>query len=91
MSTFREKAQGRTKQMVGQMIGDELLVEEGKDQERKAEQEAQPSDGSEHASGREARLPPDVRDDKKATDEQATDAKSNTVALRKGVNRKAAS
>jgi hypothetical protein len=27
--------------MVGQMIGDELLVEEGKDQEHKAEQKAQ--------------------------------------------------
>ena len=46
MSTFREKAQARTKQMVGQMIGDELLVEEGKDQERKAEQEAKSSEES---------------------------------------------
>ena len=44
MSTFREKAQGRTKQMVGQMIGDELLVEEGKDQEWKAEQPSESSD-----------------------------------------------
>src|SRR5882757_8735251 len=43
MSTFREKAQGRTKQMVGQMIGDEQLVEEGQKQERKAEQQAKPS------------------------------------------------
>src|SRR5258705_6050926 len=43
MSTFREKAQGRTKQMVGQMIGDEQLVEEGQKQERKAKQQAKPS------------------------------------------------
>jgi uncharacterized protein YjbJ (UPF0337 family) len=43
MSTFREKAQGRTKQMVGQMIGDEQLVEEGQKQERKAEQQAKSS------------------------------------------------
>jgi uncharacterized protein YjbJ (UPF0337 family) len=43
MSTFREKAQGRTKQMVGQMIGDDQLVEEGQKQERKAEQQAKPS------------------------------------------------
>ncbi len=51
MSTFREKAQGRTKQMVGQMIGDEQLVEEGKEQERKAEQPAKSPDGhSEDAS-----------------------------------------
>ena len=42
MSKIREKAQGRTKQIVGQMVGDELLVEEGKEQEREAEHE--PSD-----------------------------------------------
>jgi uncharacterized protein YjbJ (UPF0337 family) len=87
MSTFREKAQGRTKQMVGQMIGDELLVEEGKDQERKAEQEAEATDdGSEHRTAREARPQPDVRND-----EQATNTRPNKVALRKGVNRRAAS
>jgi hypothetical protein len=91
MSTFREKAQGRTKQMVGQMIGDELLVEEGKYQERTAEQESKSEakasdDGSAQASRREAQPQPDVRDD-----EQATDAKLNAVALRKNVNRKAAS
>jgi hypothetical protein len=51
MSTFREKAQARTKQMVGQMIGDEQLVEEGKEQERKAEQPAKsPDEHSEDAS-----------------------------------------
>jgi uncharacterized protein YjbJ (UPF0337 family) len=44
MSTFREKAQGRTKQMVGEMIGDQQLVEEGKEQQQKAEQEKQASD-----------------------------------------------
>jgi hypothetical protein len=42
MSTFREKAQGRTKQMVGEMIGDQQLVEEGKEQQHKAEQESRP-------------------------------------------------
>lgn len=34
MSQFRDKAQGRTKQVIGQMIGDELLVREGKEQEQ---------------------------------------------------------
>jgi uncharacterized protein YjbJ (UPF0337 family) len=41
MTKVREKAQGRTKQIVGQMVGDELLVEEGKEQERKAEEPAE--------------------------------------------------
>jgi uncharacterized protein YjbJ (UPF0337 family) len=42
MSTFREKAQGRTKKVVGQMIGDDELVQEGQEQERKAEEESKP-------------------------------------------------
>jgi uncharacterized protein YjbJ (UPF0337 family) len=44
MSTFREKAQGRTRQMVGEMIGDQQLVEEGKEQVQKAEQESRSSE-----------------------------------------------
>jgi uncharacterized protein YjbJ (UPF0337 family) len=48
MSTFREKAQGRTRQMVGEMIGDQQLVEEGKEQVQKAEQGSRsPEDRSE--------------------------------------------
>ena len=43
MTRIREKAQGRTKQIVGQMVGDELLVEEGKEQERHADE---PTDGA---------------------------------------------
>ncbi len=37
MSDLSEKVQGRTKQIVGQMVGDDLLVQEGKEQERVAE------------------------------------------------------
>ena len=44
MSTFREKAQGRTKQMVGEMIGDRQLVEEGKEQAQEAERKAHADD-----------------------------------------------
>jgi uncharacterized protein YjbJ (UPF0337 family) len=36
MSHVRDKAQGRTKQVIGQMVGDELLVQEGKEQEQAA-------------------------------------------------------
>jgi uncharacterized protein YjbJ (UPF0337 family) len=41
MTKLREKAQGRTKQIVGQMIGDDELVHEGKEQERDAGKEAE--------------------------------------------------
>jgi hypothetical protein len=44
MSRIQEKAQGHTKQAVGQMVGDEKLVREGKDQVRKAEGEPAHSD-----------------------------------------------
>jgi uncharacterized protein YjbJ (UPF0337 family) len=37
MNRFQEKAQARTKQAVGQMIGDDKLVLEGKEQEQHAE------------------------------------------------------
>jgi len=45
MTKVREKAQGRTKQIVGQMVGDELLVQEGKAQERHADED---TDGDSH-------------------------------------------
>jgi uncharacterized protein YjbJ (UPF0337 family) len=37
MTKFHEKMEGRTKQIVGEMIGDSRLVSEGKEQIRKAE------------------------------------------------------
>ena len=39
MSSTRDKAQAFTKQLVGQMVGDDLLVQEGKAQEREADRE----------------------------------------------------
>ena len=44
MSKLREKAQGLTKQTVGQMIGDDELVREGKEQQRTAETGDRPKD-----------------------------------------------
>jgi len=38
MTRLQEKAQGRTKQVVGQMIGDDKLVPEGEAEERRAEE-----------------------------------------------------
>ena len=37
MSKLREKAQGRTKEMVGQMIGDQKLEREGKEEAQNAD------------------------------------------------------
>jgi uncharacterized protein YjbJ (UPF0337 family) len=36
MSKFHERAEAQTKQMIGQMPGDELLVQEGKKQQEVA-------------------------------------------------------
>lgn len=52
MSTARDKAQAFTKQLVGQMVGDDLLVQEGKEQEREADRE--PSRTAEKGYGRDA-------------------------------------
>jgi uncharacterized protein YjbJ (UPF0337 family) len=38
MTRLQEKAQGRTKQVAGQIIGDDKLVLEGKAEERRAEE-----------------------------------------------------
>ena len=37
MSNFREKAEAQTRQIIGQMLGDELLVQEGQEQLSHAE------------------------------------------------------
>jgi imidazoleglycerol phosphate synthase glutamine amidotransferase subunit HisH len=36
MSKFQQKIEAQTRQIIGQMLGDQLLVEEGKEQERQA-------------------------------------------------------
>jgi hypothetical protein len=36
MSKFQQKVEAQTRQIIGQMLGDQLLVEEGKEQERQA-------------------------------------------------------
>lgn len=44
MSKFREKAEAQTEEIIGQMLGDELLVKEGQERSRKAEMESGRSD-----------------------------------------------
>jgi hypothetical protein len=36
MSKFQQKAEAQTKQIIGQMLGDQLLVEEAREQQRQA-------------------------------------------------------
>ena len=50
MTNARDKAQAFTKQLVGQMVGDDLLVQEGKEQEREADRE--PSKAQERGQDR---------------------------------------
>ena len=40
MTRFRQKAEAQTMQIIGQMIGDDRLVQEDKEEERHAETEA---------------------------------------------------
>ena len=40
MSKFREKAEAQTEEIIGQMLGDELLVREGQERSRKADAES---------------------------------------------------
>lgn len=51
MTRLQEKAQGRTKQVVGQIIGDDKMVLEGKEEERRAEKReaADKSQNDKHA------------------------------------------
>ncbi|HLI99238.1 MAG TPA: hypothetical protein VKT76_05955 [Bradyrhizobium sp.] len=58
MMKLQEKAQAQIKQIVGQMIGDDKLVSEGREQQRRAEQNVsgrqRPKD---KASGEASRKP----------------------------------
>jgi hypothetical protein len=54
MSKFREKAEAQTEEIIGQMVGDELLVKEGQERSRKAaETESGSSDEQGEAVPRE--------------------------------------
>jgi hypothetical protein len=57
MSKLQEKAQAFTKYMVGQMVGDDKLLLEGKEQERHADEQQEKSENDvaeQHGSGRDA-------------------------------------
>jgi hypothetical protein len=74
MTRLQEKAQGHTKQAVGQMIGDDQLVLEGKDQVRKAEGEQAPRH-SDHGIVRNEKGEEQPKDKRRAQTAHETDAK----------------
>jgi hypothetical protein len=78
MTRLQEKAQGHTKQAVGQMIGDDQLVLEGKDQVRKADGETAPehtSRHSDHGIVRNEKGEEQPKDKQRAQTAHKTDAK----------------
>jgi uncharacterized protein YjbJ (UPF0337 family) len=80
MTRIQEKAQGHTKQAVGQMVGDDKLVLEGKDQVRKAqgEQKAeQTSRHSDHGIVRNEKAEQQPKDKQRAQTAHRTDAKDS--------------
>jgi hypothetical protein len=74
MTRLQEKARGLTKQTVGQMIGDDKLVLEGKDQVRKAEGEQTHSD---HGIVRNERGEEQPKDKQRAQTAHKTGAKDS--------------
>ena len=57
MAKLQEKAQAQVKQMVGQIIGDDQLMEEGKEQQQKADQGEEQPKANEGAQTVERKLP----------------------------------
>jgi hypothetical protein len=76
MTRIQEKAQGHTKQAVGQMLGDDKLVLEGKDQVRKAEAE-QTSRHSDHGIVRNEKAEEQPKDKQRAQTAHKTDARDS--------------
>jgi uncharacterized protein YjbJ (UPF0337 family) len=78
MSRIQEKAQGATKQAVGQMVGDDKLVREGEDQVRKAEggqAPGQTSGHSDHGIVRNEKGEEQPKDKRRAQSAHKTDAR----------------
>jgi uncharacterized protein YjbJ (UPF0337 family) len=76
MSRIQEKAQGATKQAIGQMLGDDKLVLEGEDQVRKAD--GQPASGhSAHGIVRNEKSEEQPKDKQRAQTAHKTDAKDS--------------
>ncbi len=67
MSKFQQKAEAKTKQIIGQMLGDELLVEEGKEQQREA---TKPGPGPDDQCGHDQGIVRDERGQEQPLDKE---------------------
>ncbi len=90
MTKFQEKTQAQVKQIVGQMIGDEKLVTEGKEQQQNAEHEGSRGD-ADQGIVRDQKGDEQPKDKRRAqtvhktgTDKSAPREKARDPAARKG-------
>ena len=67
MSKFQQKAEAQTRQIIGQMLGDELLVEEGKKQQREA---TEPGRGHDDQGARDQGIVRDERGQEQPRDKE---------------------
>jgi uncharacterized protein YjbJ (UPF0337 family) len=74
MTRLREKAQGHTKQVVGQMIGDDQLVLEGKRQVGEAESERSSAHHSDHGIVKDEKAEEQPKDKERVQTVHKTDA-----------------
>ncbi|WP_213286359.1 hypothetical protein [Bradyrhizobium sp. sGM-13] len=69
MSKFHEKVEAQTKQIIGQMLGDDLLVREGKQQHRQAT-EPEPADPGSSDGGDDQGIDRDQRGQEQPKDKE---------------------
>jgi hypothetical protein len=66
MTRFHDRAEAQTRQIIGQMLGDEKLVEEGKKQLREASEPGSPDGGHDQGIVRDERGQEQPRDKERA-------------------------
>jgi hypothetical protein len=66
MTKFHDRAEAQTRQIIGQMLGDEKLVEEGKRQQREATEPESSDDGHDQGIVRDERGQEQPRDKERA-------------------------
>jgi hypothetical protein len=66
MSKFHDRAEAQTKQIIGQMLGDELLVREGRQQLEQATESARSASGEDQGIVRDERGQEQPRDKERA-------------------------
>jgi len=80
MTRIQEKAQGHTKEVVGQMVGDDKLVLDGRDQVRNAQEDGgsdEPSRHSDHGIVRNEKGEEQPKDKQRAQTAHKTDTKNS--------------